>query len=286
MRVDLYQDIKGEYFPALTRPDQYYRVRPDSKVELVTSTAQSSVGKVVENLRPKLSETKMIEIQNLILQKGVAHMTPINRSSWFFFSIAMFAATMMLSCSSVPMLNINYKVPEKTSQLEGKRVFFEIRDSRPDKDMFGEGAKEDFQNATETISLSVAEGNEKGFKVGIFPLSDLMKQIFRERLKSLGMVIEADREKAEKRQRSSVDIQAFKLELTPGTIKRNWKASMTYNVEISDKGKALATTQITGQSEKLKIIGRKEADSLVSDLVTDLVNRLDVQALLKQAGLV
>jgi|WetSurMetagenome_2_1015567.scaffolds.fasta_scaffold24770_4 hypothetical protein len=212
-------------------------------------------------------------------------MTTINRSSWIFFSIAMLAATMMLACSSVPMLNINYKVPEKTSHLEGKRVLFEIRDSRQDKDIFGEGAKEDFQNATETVSLSVSEGNEKGFKVGIFPLSDLMKQVFGERLKSLGMVIEADREKAGEAPKIIVDIQVFKLELTPGTIKRNWKASMTYNVEISDKGKALATTQITGQSEKLKIIGRKEADSLVSDLVTDLVNRLDVQALLKQAGL-
>jgi hypothetical protein len=58
MRVDLYQDIRGEYFPALTRPDLYYRVRPDSKVEVVISTAQSSVGKVVENLRPKLSGRK------------------------------------------------------------------------------------------------------------------------------------------------------------------------------------------------------------------------------------
>jgi hypothetical protein len=54
MRVDLYQDIRGEYFPALTKPDQYYRVRPDSKVEVVTSTAESSSGTVVENLRSKL----------------------------------------------------------------------------------------------------------------------------------------------------------------------------------------------------------------------------------------
>jgi len=54
MRVDLYQDIRGEYFPALTRADQYYRVRPDSKVEMVTSGADSSSGKVVENMRSRL----------------------------------------------------------------------------------------------------------------------------------------------------------------------------------------------------------------------------------------
>lgn len=58
MRVDLYQDIKGEYFPALTRSDQYYRVRPDSRVERVTLGADSSSGRVVENMRPKLMKRK------------------------------------------------------------------------------------------------------------------------------------------------------------------------------------------------------------------------------------
>lgn len=58
MRVDLYQDIKGEYFPALTRYDQYYRIRPDSRVELVTSNTDSSSGRIVENMRPKLMKRK------------------------------------------------------------------------------------------------------------------------------------------------------------------------------------------------------------------------------------
>ena len=69
----------------------------------------------------------------------------------------------MVSCSTVPVLHVNYRVPEKTNQLEGKRVFLEIRDSRTDKDMLGEGAKEDFKNILENVSLSVAEGNERGF---------------------------------------------------------------------------------------------------------------------------
>ncbi|MBN1627347.1 MAG: hypothetical protein JW944_12565, partial [Deltaproteobacteria bacterium] len=58
MRVDLYQDIRGEYFPALTRHDQYYRIRPDSRVELVTSDAELSSGRIVENMRPKLMKSK------------------------------------------------------------------------------------------------------------------------------------------------------------------------------------------------------------------------------------
>jgi hypothetical protein len=208
----------------------------------------------------------------------------IRKSFWLLLSLSIMVF-MMPSCSSVPMLNVHYKVPDKTSQLAGKQVFLEIRDSRQDKEMFGEGAKEDFLNATETISLSVAEGSEKGFKVGMFPLPDLMKRIFQERLNGLGMSVASDKDMNGTSPKVVIDIKAFKLELTPGSIKRNWKASLTYGVEISGNGKTLAGTTITGQSERLRIIGKKEADLLASDLITDLVNRLDVQALLKQAGL-
>jgi hypothetical protein len=209
----------------------------------------------------------------------------IRKYFWFLLSVTVLVF-IVTSCSSVPMLNVNYTVPDKTSQLSGKAVLLEIKDSRQDKEMFGSGAKEEFLNATETISLSVAEGSEKGFKVGMFPLPDLMKRIFKERLNGLGMRVVTDKDKTGAEPKVVIDIKAFKLELTPGTIKRNWKASMTYGVEISTNGKTLAGTTITGQSERLRIIGKKEADSLASDLITDLVNRLDVQALFKQAGLV
>ena len=58
MKIDLYQDIRGEYFPVLIRSDQYYRVRPDNRVELVVSGTDSSSGRVVENMRPQLMKKK------------------------------------------------------------------------------------------------------------------------------------------------------------------------------------------------------------------------------------
>ena len=49
MRVDLYQDIGGEYYPILTDPDKYYCLRQDGKVEEVTICADASKGRVVDN---------------------------------------------------------------------------------------------------------------------------------------------------------------------------------------------------------------------------------------------
>lgn len=54
MTIDLYQDIRGEYFPVLTDPNKVYRARPDGKVEEVTILEDSSTGKVVENIRGRI----------------------------------------------------------------------------------------------------------------------------------------------------------------------------------------------------------------------------------------
>lgn len=212
-------------------------------------------------------------------------MTRLKKYIGVFFSINMLLLT-MLSCSSVPILHVNYRAPGKTSQLEGKKVFLEIRDSRSDKEMFGDGAKEDFQNSSGSVSLSVAEGEEKGFKIGVFPVTDMTREIFKERLKSLGLDVVTDRNSRGQEPTVAVDLQIFKLDLIKGTIKRTWTAKMAYNVEILENGKVLAGNRISGESEKLKIVSRKEADSLMSDLVTDLANRLDAEALFRQAGII
>ncbi|MFC1532982.1 hypothetical protein ACFL7M_06415 [Thermodesulfobacteriota bacterium] len=54
MRVDLYQEIKGEYFPILSDPNKCYHLRLDGKVEEVTIYEDSSTGQVVENVRDRI----------------------------------------------------------------------------------------------------------------------------------------------------------------------------------------------------------------------------------------
>jgi ribonuclease BN (tRNA processing enzyme) len=55
MRVDLYQDIGGEYFPLLTDENRGYFVREDGQVEEVTRTGNTSRGRVAENVRGEMS---------------------------------------------------------------------------------------------------------------------------------------------------------------------------------------------------------------------------------------
>ena len=54
MNVDLFEDVKGEYYPLLKETNQSYVVREDGKVEEVTRFHDSSTGRVVRDLRGTL----------------------------------------------------------------------------------------------------------------------------------------------------------------------------------------------------------------------------------------
>jgi len=55
MKVDLFHDVGGEYFPPiLDEPNKYYCLRQDGKVEEVTFDENASFGKVVENVRNRI----------------------------------------------------------------------------------------------------------------------------------------------------------------------------------------------------------------------------------------
>jgi len=53
-RVDLYQDIAGDYYPRPLGENEEYVLNPEGRVELVTSTPTGSIGRVVEGVREEL----------------------------------------------------------------------------------------------------------------------------------------------------------------------------------------------------------------------------------------
>jgi ribonuclease BN (tRNA processing enzyme) len=54
MRVMLFEDVGGEYFPLLERADSFYRLRPDGKVEEVSIQGDRSTGRLAKNRRGKI----------------------------------------------------------------------------------------------------------------------------------------------------------------------------------------------------------------------------------------
>ena len=78
-----------------------------------------------------------------------------------------------------------------------------------------------------------------------------------------------------------IALERFLLDL----VHRNWTVTMSYEARVIKNGKVLASQMISGEAERLRLVGRGDADKVMGEIFTDLVNRLDVARLFQQARL-
>jgi hypothetical protein len=185
----------------------------------------------------------------------------------------------MVSCASIPELKVLYRLPPSSSYLKDKKVSLAVEDARKTKELFGQGAKKDFGNYVGNISLSVARQNEDGFKIGPFQLPEMVKEAFKRRLENEGVEVLSERTRVEPQ--VFIIINEFVVDL----VGRKWTAKMGYEAKLMKDEDVLATQIIEGEAERLKLIGRKDADTVTGEIFTDMVNRLDLLKLFRQANL-
>jgi hypothetical protein len=78
-----------------------------------------------------------------------------------------------------------------------------------------------------------------------------------------------------------IELKAFKIDFQ----KQKWLANLSYVANLSNDGQWIAHQKIAGSAERLKIIGRKGADTILSEIFTEMINRLDIVHLFEQAKL-
>ncbi len=186
---------------------------------------------------------------------------------------------LIVSCTKIPYIQVDYRLPPEKVDLRDKKILLTFQDMRNPKDVLGEGAKSDYKNFSEYFSFSLARGTEKGFRIGVFDLPDLFMETFKRRLEYSGVMVltETGGEDAE----VVIALNEFLLDL----VNRKWKFSMAYEARLVKAGKMLTKQIITGKGERLKLVGRKEADAIVGEIYTDMVNRLNVERLFQQGGM-
>jgi len=188
-------------------------------------------------------------------------------------------STLILSCASIPELQILYRLPPRSGELQGGKIALTIEDRRALKTILGKGARPEFEGFTETISLSVARDSQKGLNAGIFKVPSLLREAFKRRLENAGLEVRS--EKSPGIPQLAVIINEFRLDL----IDREWIARMNYEAKLIKDGKIVANRIINGQAEQYKLIGRDAADTLMGEIFTDMINALDLISLFKQAGI-
>lgn len=188
------------------------------------------------------------------------------------------------SCTPLPRLSVTYRLPAQSDALKGKKVCFSFEDARASKEVIGLGARAEFPSLRENISVSIARGEEAGFMLGVFELSGLMREVFKARLERCGVEIVPSGERADAE--LAIVLKEFFLDLEGTLLEgRKWDIKMGYEARLIKGDTVLSTQTVTGEGERLKLIGTGQADTVLGEIVTDMVNRLDLPRLFQQAHL-
>ncbi len=179
--------------------------------------------------------------------------------------------------SDKPFLIVHYQLPSSSQALAGRRVSLAVTDIREDKTFLNESAKKSLLRFNDTYSLVVVKENGSGNLTGIYDLNALMAEIFRQRLASMGIQVAPSAESAD--YELQIKLKEFKLDLA----NRKWVVSMNYQADLVKDGSVRAMETISGSAERLKLMAKNDAEKVLSELLTDMANKLDLTKLFQQA---
>ena len=187
--------------------------------------------------------------------------------------------TLTAACSSKPFLIVNYQLPQPPDSLQAVQTSLKILDIRERKSFLSENARKSLKSFNETYSLVVLQSDGSGNLLGIYDVDQLITEIFRRRLENHGLQGSSDAGGASNT--LEIKLKQFELDL----VRRKWTVTMNYQASLLKDGRFIATETVNGSAERLKLAGKSDAEKVLSELITDMVNKLDVTTIFQQAGI-
>jgi hypothetical protein len=188
-------------------------------------------------------------------------------------------ATFIPACAAIPELKVHYRLPPESDQLKGKQIALSVEDARTTKEILGRGAKEKIGNFSGHFTFSFARHHQPGFKMGLFEAPDMIQEGFKRRLENMGAVVTGEQSPGEPK--LLIVLNEFMLDLED----RQWIAKTTYEAKLVRDGAVLSMQTVSVNAQRFKFLFWGEADTILADVFTDMVNRLDVLKLFQRAGL-
>jgi len=181
------------------------------------------------------------------------------------------------ACSTKPFLIVHYQLPASAEALAGKAVSLVITDIREPKSFLSQRAKKSLPEFNETYSLVVLNADGSGNLLGVYEVDALLAETFKQRLKNLGLQVSSSANQGQ--YELEIKLKEFKLDLAG----RNWVVNMSYQANLSKNSRLLAMESVNGSAQRLKVLGTGDAEKLLGELLTDMVNKLDLVKLFQQA---
>jgi uncharacterized lipoprotein YajG len=191
-------------------------------------------------------------------------------------ALAVVMAVMLSACASKPFLKVQYQLPSSSTALTGETISLTISDLRKDRAFLSSNAKKSIKNFNDIYSLVVVRDDRDGDLLGAYDLDSLLREIFKQRLENEGGQVLATAENANAS--LAIQLKVFNLDI----VDRKWTLRMGYQASLSRNKGILAKESVNGSAERLKVMGKTDAEKILGELVSDMVNRLDVEKLFEK----
>ena len=201
------------------------------------------------------------------------------RKRRIFLIPALILAFFAGACTSKPFLKVQYQLPSPSNTLQGKQISLTVSDMRSKETLVTETARKSLRDFKGTFSLVVLRDDGSGNLRGAYELVSLFNEIFQQRLKNQGIIVTTVADST---------LPELKIEITEFQIdyaNRKWIVGMNYKASLLDNGILLSKESVSGQAERLKVMGKQDAEKILSELLTDVVNKLNLVGLFQQARL-
>jgi len=190
-------------------------------------------------------------------------------------SIILFIGILSSSCASKNFLTVKYQLPPQAVERKEIKVALAVKDIREDPGIATKSAKMALKNFTEHFALIVAQENKNDRLVGAFSLSSMIREIFKHRLENAGVVVAAEEDTLTPL--VEIVLKEFKIDLQ----NRKWIITMNYQANLIKQNRIVGGETVTGSAERLRVVGSKDAEIIVGELVSDVANKLNLNELLQ-----
>jgi hypothetical protein len=154
-----------------------------------------------------------------------------------------------------------------------------IEDRRSDTNVLTPQAAEVFSAFADRYSLAWVLPNNERVLAGEHDLLDALRESFKKRLTQMGATVTL---------RAQNDIAQLTVAVTQLKVdlqNRKWLIDLSYEATLSRNAQPRIRETVRGSAERVQLLGRKGADMALSEIFSDVTNRLDLVKLFKQAKL-
>jgi hypothetical protein len=190
-------------------------------------------------------------------------------------SIVLFIGIVSSFCATKNFMTVKYQLPPEPAEQKEIRVALTVKDIRENPAIVTKNARTALKNFTGHFALIVAQENKNDRLVGAFSPISLLKEVLKQRLENAGVVVAAEEDPSTPV--IEIVLKEFKLDLE----NRKWIVTMSYQANLIKQNAIVAGETITGSAERLRVVGSKDAEIVVGELISDVANKLNLKELLQ-----